>query len=359
MKITSYLFLGVLMTVTLTSRGQNGVPPPSTDVLRARAYANFDANAMNALQVNPYLRIRIKQKQNPVSLVITELNDAGVSIYAINTINLEGFILPKELLTSFTVSYGANSGVTWNKITSPVTYQNVCEFKTFMETKDQNLLVDFDYDPDFLPSIAPNTFLDLDIFYTFKTTSLIYPNQKMIKLQCYIDNNGVITIPPFYQTSYPNYDINIDPKIALDPQDNGLKLKLLDPLTEHAISIYETQKRIDLFYINRVVKNAYIQDITALVVPPPELMGITVIYKNKTTILPYVEESVTKYLERDYIRRLSGINKKCLRVELYNRSGHTLPFLAEKYRLRYHRLDNHLLLPGDIIYVKGISLWVF
>lgn len=306
-------------------------------------------------------RIRIFSN-NTTTDIKTTLDPSGLN-YDINLINKSPMVLLSQILsneikiefqqnsTSKTINWIPGSGTARNKL---------ARFKSLVVKN--GLLVEIDYDPFLFYCIEPDTKINLTINYEFQAnTAFTVWEQKSINVACLIDNEGIITLPPFYEKNSPNvlYENTIsNPNNWFNAVNNSYKLKVTNNRScggSNCTSYFEAERLITLFYLNKLNGKPGVKNIMVQLNPEDYFFTITVIYKNKKIVLPYSKLSLNDYLSNSLTRRIIG--KKCKRIkgEVYLRcnvlSGSTIYPFNIKITKKYYP-PFKILTPGDIIYIK-------
>jgi hypothetical protein len=304
-------------------------------------------------------RIRIFSSNRNVSDIKITIDPNNLNA-DINKINKEPMVFWGLIrTTAFDINYKFNGADTiFHWLIKPAE-TNVEIFTRFeKELSNHRLSMGTDNDPALFQCINLNASINLQIQYTFKSNTSLQPEQKLISLPSFIDNDGVITLPALYESNFPNVDINISNfETVFDARINSLKLKVVENGScdgTNCVSYFDVEKKITAFYINRIKKNQTVSDIIVAIQPDPELNSVTIIYKKVQTKLPYSSKTISDYLSSGPRRRLIGLKKKCLKGEVYSRCNKRSAMTTRSFKFKVNRTysGGEVLLPGDLIYIK-------
>jgi hypothetical protein len=209
--------------------------------------------------------------------------------------------------------------------------------------------------------VEPNTMIKIRIYYTYKLISNAFNEQKFMESDCFIDNNGVITLPDFFDSinSYIDPDVrDNDSHLWFDANKIFHKIKLV---TEdlyggfNRISVNDAERIISNYYYNRIGAQEEISSINATIIPDRSTTNITIYHDGNKFELPYIKNSLRYFLSRNEVCDQIGFRGNSFKAVVYPKK--TVSSTNHRIEVKYRRFckkkgRNPILKPGDIIYLK-------
>lgn len=192
--------------------------------------------------------------------------------------------------------------------------------------------------------LTPNSTITIRIYYEFQLIDDSKYEQKFIEAECYIDDEGYISLPPFFE--------------SIRTGSGTLRLNLLNYQwcggKNNCVTYAAAEEAIKKNYDKKIGTNDRVKEISVSIMPPKYFTNITVYYKGGKFVLPYSENTLERLISNSIVRKEIGLRKQNLKATIISRCNIES---SEKYRtIEYCSDCCHMsvtrLYPGDIIYIK-------
>lgn len=317
------------------------------------AVKNYDRNKFN-------FRIRIYEKDDSIKNLQLSISSNGGN-FEINRINKEPFLFINQIYNErIEFEYdlnGNHESFTWpddTTVPDDDVEKAIC-FRKFMEQKLLGVSANLDPKTYFL--VRSNQFVTLHFNYEYNIGGSLNDEQKHIVRKCYIDNQGVITLPVFFDNingNVANGDRGTDESTWFDARSNSYKLDI--GVKRKSISYYQAAKIITHFYISRLGNsNGIITQFSVDIEPEDFFAEIEVVFKKKSYLLPFEPKVFGEYFSQTKIRKRIRLKKKCFRATIISRpnaiDGKDRLVKDVKYNPSRDNKQSKLN-AGDIIFLK-------
>lgn len=333
------------------------------DLLSILDMYNIDAKTSNPIPSNSKYNFRIRVfSNNPNTSKIIVSNKTG---YEINKVNKSPFLNLSQILNEFlkfdVQPNSTNQSFTWEPGIGTAK-DKLAKFKSLLAKN--NLSLEINYDPKMFFCIESNSTITITIHYEFclNPGGGLEPKQESTTFDCLIDNEGVISLPIFFESIGSNVNGeagNIrNVPIWFDAIDNCYRLKIADSKLcgrEKCTTYYQAEKLITTFYLDKLNGKSQISNIKVIIKPDNRLTSIFVNYKGKTYTLPYRKLPIDCFLSDDLILKSLGIKCKRIKGTVFT-SCNVLNYSTNNdfsfKTTSIYKPSFRTLLPGDIIYIK-------
>ncbi len=334
-----------------------------TDLLSILAMYDIDAKAANPIPSNSKYNFRVRifsNNSNTSKIAISKKNG-----YEISKVNKSPFVLLSQIINDtliFSVQQDKkNETFEWEPPIGTSKFK-LGKFKERLIEK--SLSIELNYDPKMLFCIETNTIATITIFYEFclNPGGGLEPEQKSTTFECLIDNEGVISLPIFFESigSNVNGEAGNISNVSMwfDAIDNCYRLKIANSKLcgrEKCTTYYQAEKLITTFYLDKLNGKSQISNVKVIIKPDNRLTSIFVNCKGKTYILPYRKLPIDDFLSDDLILKSLGIRCKRIKGTVFTRCNVLNYATSNDFSFKTtstYKPPFRTLLPGDNIYIK-------
>lgn len=339
---------------------QNRTNELSDEAVPFEMLKSYEAPEVKAVPATFYdFMIRISSA--PASAISDIKITASPQNYVISKENGEALISFNLLYSqSFQISYkknGSTSRHNWDHV--PAGYSMLEKFKK--ELTALGFDVKFIVDPKLRFCVTANSCVDLVISYEFcLNPDALQFEQKSQKYRACIDNDGVVSLLPFFESLGPSIDSNIPDNDPLRPYllYAAFKLKLTNDFgcgQGKCRTYFEAEKLITAFLKKRITGTTVVNNIVATIDPGERFSQVIVHYKGRQFAFPYSKKTLDAFFSDQVVLRTIHLRKRKINVFVDSPCEASKSKCPTEKRFRInHRYTPALptLTPGDNIYIK-------
>jgi hypothetical protein len=370
MKKIAFLIVLVIYTNICSSQENKSVENALNDELLLNPDLEtllnlIDENARNASPAKVDPRYDFRVQLHPNKKTITEIKikfEPGSTItFGASRINKNPVVFLSWILNNkLDIEFQKNDSLdtfSWDPgIGNAKT--KLARFKT--ELNKRGIGIEINYDPSLFFCIEANTTIHISLNYEFEQKTLI-PEQRKLEFETYVDNEGFISLPIFFESIEPNIErqiINQNFDKAFEAINNSYRLKISKGNgcgRENCINYTEAEKLITELYFDRIKDDKKISKIITTISPKDYFYSVYVYYKGQKFILPYSRKTIDAFFADPLTRKILGAKCKKMKGEIYSRCNILKKSKMNKFNFKINRNYSpslQSLLPGDIIYIK-------